>query len=274
MFKMLYVVTLFVVVSVSGNSPLPTDQEKKDGTGGRKGALKVMSYNIHHCNPPSEKEKIDVAAIARVINQEKPDLVALQEVDNYTERSGKHLHQARELARLTGMRSFFMKALDFQGGEYGVAVLSRLPIVDSVGYLLPRHAELGGEDRAVATITVMVPGGGKVVFASTHLDLKEGNRISQAEAIVGHFRDTPLPMILAGDFNAQVGSKTINYLDQHFTRSCAHDCQPTIPVENPDRAIDFVMMTPKRNLRPVSTWVIAEKYASDHLPVVAVISMK
>lgn len=215
-----------------------------------------------------------MVAIARVINQEKPDLVALQEVDIHTERSGKQLDQARELARLTGMQSFFMKALDYQGGEYGVAVLSRFPIVDSVGYLLPRNSELGGEDRSVAAITVLVPRRGKVVFASTHLDLKEGNRLAQAEAIVDHFKNTALPMILAGDFNAQPGSTTIDYLDQHFTRTCMQNCLPTIPVENPTRTIDFVMFTPGRNINAVSTRVISEKYASDHLPVVAELTVK
>ncbi len=71
--------------------------------------IKVMTYNIHHCNPPSAGEKIDVAAIAKVINDESPDFVALQEVDVYTLRSGKGLNQAKELARLTGMNFFFQK---------------------------------------------------------------------------------------------------------------------------------------------------------------------
>ncbi|MBU1821671.1 MAG: endonuclease, partial [Bacteroidetes bacterium] len=65
-----------------------------------------------------------------------------------------------------------------------------------------------------------------------------------------------------------------NYLDQHFTRSCVQNCQPTIPVENPNRTIDFVMFTPGRNLSPVSTRVTPEKYASDHLPVVATLIVK
>ncbi|WP_247235699.1 endonuclease/exonuclease/phosphatase family protein [Telluribacter sp. SYSU D00476] len=239
-----------------------------------KANLKVMTYNIHHCNPPSEKVKIDVEAIARVINQEKPDLVALQEVDNYTERSGKELNQARELARLTGMKSFFMKALDHQGGEYGVAVLSRLPIVDSVGYLLPRNPELGGEDRAVAAVTVQLPNKKKVIFASTHLDLKEGNRVTESEQIVKHFKDAKLPMILAGDFNALPGSATINYFDQYFTRTCQQNCEPTIPVDKPNRTIDFIMYNPAGGFKAQSTRVISEKYASDHLPVVAELEVK
>ncbi len=234
-----------------------------------KGTFKVMTYNIHHANPPSEKVKIDVAAIARVINQEKPDLVALQEVDIYTERSGKKLNQARELAWLTGMKSFFMKALDYQGGEYGIAVLSKHPILDSAGYLLPRDPTLGGEDRAVASITVQLPGNKKIIFASTHLDLKEGNRLSQARVLIGHFEKSELPMVLGGDFNALKGSSVIDLFDQHFTRTCRDDCAPTIPIVNPNRTIDFIMYKPTGSVKVSNTRVIDEKYASDHLPVVA-----
>jgi endonuclease/exonuclease/phosphatase family metal-dependent hydrolase len=234
-----------------------------------KGTLRVMTYNIHHANPPSETVKIDMEAIARVINQQKPDLVALQEVDVHTERSGKNLDQARELARLTGMKSFFMKALDYQGGEYGIAVLSRYPIVDSVGYLLPRDPAIGGEDRAVAAISVELPGKKRVVFASTHLDLKEANRLSQARALIEHFQDSSLPMILGGDFNALAGSPVIELFDQSFTRTCRNDCGPTISVKNPNRTIDFIMYKPRTGLKVLSTRVIDEQYASDHLPVVS-----
>ena len=233
-----------------------------------------MTYNIHHANPPSETVKIDVEAIARVINQEKPDLVALQEVDVHTERSGKNLDQARELARLTGMQSFFMKALDYQGGEYGIAVLSRYPIVDSVGYLLPRDPALGGEDRAVVSVTVQLPGKKKIIFASTHLDLKEANRLSQAKALIGHFQDSSLPMILGGDFNALADSPVIQLFDQNFTRTCGTDCAPTIPVKNPNRTIDFIMYKPQSTFKVLNTRVIDEQYASDHLPVVAELEIR
>lgn len=255
--------SLLLLAACHKNSSLP----------GGKTALKVMTYNIHHANPPSEQVKIDVAAIARVINQEKPDLVALQEVDVHTERSGKNLDQVREIARLTGMKSFFMKALDYQGGEYGIAVLSRYPIVDSAGYLLPRDPAIGGEDRAVASITVELPGKKKIIFASTHLDLKEANRMSQAKALIGHFENSSIPMILGGDFNALASSPVIELFDRHFTRTCGNDCAPTIPVKNPNRTIDFIMYKPQANFKVLSTRVIDEQYASDHLPVVAEFEM-
>ncbi|GAB3987726.1 hypothetical protein GCM10028807_08790 [Spirosoma daeguense] len=231
-----------------------------------------MTYNIHHCNPPSAGTNIEIDAIARVISKEKPDLVALQEVDVNTERSGKGVDQAKELARLTGMHYFFSKAIDHQGGDYGVAVLSRFPILESIRYTLPVDPAIGGEIRTIAAITVDVAKGKKITFASTHLDLKEDNRVIQSELIVKHFGDSKTPMILAGDFNALPDSKVIQYFDKMFTRSC-QECGFTIPVKNPNRTIDFIMYKSGSTFSNVSTRVIDEQYASDHLPVVADLTM-
>lgn len=250
--------TLISLATYAGESPFVQKLKK----------LRVMTYNIHHCNPPSAGTKIDIEAIARVITNEKPDFVALQEVDVNTERSGKGLHQAKELARLTGMHYFFSKAIDHQGGDYGVAVLSRFPILDSTRSILPIDSTIGGETRTIAAITVEVAKGKKVIFASTHLDLKEPNRLAQSELIINLFKESTLPVILAGDFNAQPDSKVIGLFDQNFTRSCL-DCKPTIPVKNPNRVIDFIMFKPGSTFKSLSTRVIDEQYASDHLPVVA-----
>ncbi|ADB40954.1 endonuclease/exonuclease/phosphatase family protein [Spirosoma linguale] len=253
---------VFLLISlVSYAHEGPSDVAKKAKS------LKVMTYNIHHCNPPSAGSKIDVEAIARVITAEKPDLVALQEVDVNTERSGKGLNQAKELARLTGMNFFFSKAIDHQGGDYGVAVLSRFPILDSTRFILPIDPTIGGETRTIAAITVEPTKGKRMIFASTHLDLKEPNRLTQSELIIRHFGATDLPVILAGDFNAQTDSKVIQLFDQTFVRSC-QSCAPTIPVKNPNRAIDFVMVKQGGSLKSTSTRVVDEQYASDHLPVV------
>lgn len=260
MTKKLFTLLAFLTALVaSAATDYPTAKSKR---------ITVMTYNIHHCNPPSAGAKIDVEAIAQVIRKEKPDLVALQEVDVNTERSGKGLHQAKELARLTNMHFFFSKAIDHQGGDYGVAVLSRFPILDSTRFILPIDPKIGGETRTLAAITVEVAKGKRVFFACTHLDLKEPNRLSQAELIMKHFDGTTSPVLLAGDFNALSDSKVIRQFEQQFTRSC-QDCKPTIPVENPNRAIDFIMYKSGSSVKPLSTRVIDEKYASDHLPVVA-----
>jgi endonuclease/exonuclease/phosphatase family metal-dependent hydrolase len=165
------------------------ETNRKENVEKRKKNIKVMTYNIHYCNPPSAGKKIDVAAIAEVIKNEEPDLVALQEVDVNTERSGKGLNQAKELARLTGMNFLFSKAIDYQGGDYGVAVLSKFPILDSVRFILPVDPVIKGETRTIAAVTVEIAEGKKIIFASTHLDLKEQNRLTQAERSVKLIQD-------------------------------------------------------------------------------------
>lgn len=258
--KFLLPLFAFLALSVPGKA-LPDQPVKKQ-------RIKVMTYNIHHCNPPSAGDKIDVEAIAKVINAEKPDFVALQEVDVNTERSGKGKNQAQQLAALTGMQFYFSKAIDHQGGDYGVAVLTKFPIIDSVRYPLPIRPELKEEDRTIAAVTVVLPDKRKLIFASTHLGLKEPNRLLQAETIIANFGKTDLPMILAGDFNAVPESPVIAYFDKYFTRSCT-DCKPTIPVENPKKTIDFIMHKQGSKLKSADTKVIDEQYASDHLPVTA-----
>jgi len=87
--------------------------------------LRVMTYNIHV--GVGMDQKLDLERIADVINHERPDLVGLQEVDRGVRRT-QGVDEIGELSKLTRMNYAFAHNLDYQGGEYGVAVLSRFPI--------------------------------------------------------------------------------------------------------------------------------------------------
>src|SRR5690242_4466409 len=86
--------------------------------------LRIMTYNIHHAE--GLDGKVDTERIAKLINDEKADLVALQEVDRGAERTKKRDLLA-ELAAATGMKMGFGKNIPLQGGEYGTAILSKFP---------------------------------------------------------------------------------------------------------------------------------------------------
>lgn len=236
-------------------------------------SVSVVSYNIHHANPPSADGKIDMDAIARVLIAAKPDLVALQEVDVHTTRSGSSLHQAEDLAKRLGMKAFFSKGIDYAGGEYGIAVLSKYPVLETKRYPLTTLAGTNGEPRSLATMLVEMPGGKKVLMACTHLDAQrnDSNRLVQMREMTEILSKQPYPVIVAGDMNAAAGGPVIAQLDAHFQRSCT-DCAPTIPVINPRRCIDFIAFT-KGKFAVLSHEVIPETYASDHLPVKAVLQL-
>lgn len=236
--------------------------------------LTVMTYNIHHANPPSIKDSIDIDAIARTINQQYPDIVAVQEVDVNTKRSG-NINEAALLAEKTKMYYYFAKAIDYGGGDYGVTILSKYPLSGTTTYKLPSLAGTGGEPRVLATASITV-NGKEILFACTHLDAQRNdtNRVLQINAITDILQKERLPVVLAGDLNAVAGSKVINVLDGNFSRSCVMDCGFTIPVENPNKTIDFISFRPAAGFAVRLHKVVDERYASDHLPVVAVLEIR
>ena len=235
--------------------------------------LRIMSYNIHHANPPSRPGIIDIDTIAAVINQQQPDVVFLQEVDVHTRRS--KVNEAALLAEKTGMQVYFGKAIDYEGGAYGVAILSRFRLTNGKTRQLPTAAGTGGEPRVLATAQIEV-NGKKLILASTHLDAQRSdtNRLLQVKALVALLQEEVHPVLLGGDLNAVPGRNVINILDQHFTRTCYEGCGHTIPVHQPDKTIDFITYKPAGSFRVLSHKVIEEKYASDHLPVVAALQIK
>ncbi|MBX0331972.1 endonuclease/exonuclease/phosphatase family protein [Pontibacter sp. HSC-14F20] len=232
--------------------------------------LRVMSYNIHHANPPNKKGVIDLEAIAAVIRNEKVDLVALQEVDVNIPRS-ENVNQAKMLAEMLEMHYYFAKAINFAGGEYGVAILSRYPLSDKLKVPLPEEADPKAEDRVLALATVQLPGGQRIRFSSTHLDvLSSANRLQQMQTINSIAAADSLPFILAGDLNDYPASPVLQELDRVFQRTCLSACEPTFPQDKPDRLIDYIAFTNSDGLSVLSLRVVPESYASDHRPVVAV----
>jgi endonuclease/exonuclease/phosphatase family metal-dependent hydrolase len=232
--------------------------------------VRVLSYNIHHANPPAKPGVIDIAAIAQVIKTYQPDLVAIQEVDVYTKRSGDTLNQAKALALLTGMHYAFGKAINYDGGEYGLAILSKYPILDAEVYPLPSDTATHGEPRILFVASVSLPGGINILFGNTHLDAQRSavNREWQIKKINLIASGIKTPFIIAGDFNATPESSIVQQLDQHFRRTC-NPCGFTIPNINPNKTIDFIAFSPATKFTVVNHQVIPEHDASDHLPVMA-----
>lgn len=233
--------------------------------------LKVLSYNIHHANPPSKPEFIDLDAIAKVIKNSEADVVALQEVDKNTKRSG-NIDEAKLLAEKTGLNYHFFKAIDHDGGDYGLAILSRYELSDAK--LLPLPQQIVAEKRILASVTIKIAGQ-QLIFANTHLDATRTheNRNLQMQFILDNFKDVKHPVILCGDLNSVAGSEAINLLDQQFKRTCVKDCPGTIPEKNPRRTIDYIAVK-NVNWPLLNYQVIEETYASDHRPITATFKLK
>ena len=222
-----------------------------------------MTYNIHHGR--GADNAIDLQRVADVINRADVDLVALQEVDVRTRRSGG-VDQLAELARLTNMHGRFGKGRDFEGGDYGQAILSRRPIASLEVHALPPANDA---DRRVA-LDARIPGDAShpdVRFVSTHLHhVSEDFRVAQAKRLVEILGDDAT-VIIAGDFNAIPGSLAMNLLLGRYADTIA-DTALTYPASQPVKKIDWMLLATGSRWRVVSSRVIDEQIASDHRPVV------
>src|SRR5947207_3467214 len=129
-----------------------------------KKSLRVLTYNIHV--GVGMDKKLDLQRIADVINGQHPDLIGLQEVDRGVKRT-EGRDEIAELAKLTSMNYAFAHNLDYQGGQYGVAILSRFPIakIDHRKYENRREPERRGMIRVEVNV-----GGKTISFVTTHLD--------------------------------------------------------------------------------------------------------
>lgn len=227
--------------------------------------LRVLTYNVHHCQ--GLDGRTDLQRIADVIKSTEPDLVALQEVDYMTKRSGR-IDQAAKLGKLCGMHSFFGRAIDYQGGKYGNAILSKKPRISIENLRLPGD---GGENRNVLTVTFPLFKRTTVAFSSTHFDHKSAKaRSESADFIARAATKTNSFLIVAGDLNCSPDAKELTPLAA-LLRSVNDDPLPTVPNRSPKSQIDYVMYDTRSRWTVESVEVIDDGGASDHRPLLAVI---
>lgn len=225
--------------------------------------LRFMTYNIR--TGKGVDRVIDLERIAGVINREKPDVVALQEVDSVTSRTGG-TDQTRELGRMTGMFSVFASALDFSGGKYGVGILSEEKPVSVKKVPLP-----GREEPRVLLIAEF----SDYVIISTHFSLTEEDRILSAEILNREAMLIGKPVLAGGDFNSEPHSEPIKVLSKFF-EVLSGDAVPTFPADKPEVCIDYILGKKGDNYKYtiVRKEVVPEGSASDHRPVLVTIKYR
>jgi endonuclease/exonuclease/phosphatase family metal-dependent hydrolase len=237
--------------------------------------LKIMTYNIHSCNPPSRPGEADVDAIAKVIKDANPDIVFFQEVDKNTGRNGNYNDQANEIAKKTGMNAQFFSARAQGSGFYGIATLTKYKIEEVKTYLLPKYPDL--EQRVLGTAVIKLTAKERILAAVIHLQHNsQENRLEQIAEVVKILKDEKLPVILGGDFNEKTTSADFfEIFDNAFVRTCTgFDCPNTFPATNPSSIIDYLAFKPETAFTVSSHNIINETYASDHLPVVSVLTFR
>ena len=244
-------------------------------TGSGQRLVRVMVYNIHAGKDAAGVDNLH--GVAALVRETRSDLVLLQEVDQGTRRSG-NVDQPAALAQRTGFRVAFGSALDYDGGEYGVAILSRWPITFDTLYHLPvdpPQERAGGshEPRGALRAEIASPFGKLTVF-TTHIDasredfwrLQEGRVV--ASLVAAARRSNPL-VLIGGDFNSTPESAVQQELRASGLRDAHAECGQgdghTYPADSSVKRIDYLFLT--GGMRCTRAEVIATR-VSDHRPVV------
>ncbi len=232
-------------------------------------AVRVLTYNIHAGKDAQLVDNLD--RVAAIIDSTEADIVLLQEVDRRTQRAHRVDHFA-ELRTRTRMHGVFGKSITFQGGDYGIAVLSRWPI-DSIAAvpLLPDPSQERSsyETRIVLHVLVRTPGG-PLHVVNTHLDAAANPSFRRQELIaaLAHMKQnvpTDAPVVFGGDLNARPVTSEIAAIGFSLADvfdTCGAGSAETFPAHAPDRRIDYIFF---RYARCQTARVIATQ-ASDHRP--------
>lgn len=203
--------------------------------------LRVMQFNIHA--GLSRSGRVDLVRIAAEIEAARPDVVSLNEVDSGTLRSDG-IDEPAYLSRATGMRAVYGPNLEYDGGRFGNAILSRFPVRASHNTSLPGRPH--SERRGLLEATLRV-GGRTVSFYSVHLSQGRRGavpRARQAEAISRVLRRSPHPTILAGDLNSRPGDLPVRILRQYLLDAQQYGGTGrglTVPEAHPRSRIDYIL---------------------------------
>ncbi len=220
-------------------------------------SLKIMSWNIRAGLGMDNVR--DIARAAAVIKSVEADVVALQEIDRFTKRANG-VDQLAELEKGTGLVGTWCKAIDFEGGEYGVALLSREAPLRVQRIKLPL---LGKNEQRVLLVAEFA----EYAIGVTHLSLLPEERMAAAE-VLRNFAASPKPFFLAGDWNDVPTSEALRKIRNSFALLSGRE--PTYPAPKPDRCIDYIAVSRRHRARyeNVTHEVLPEAVVSDHRPVV------
>lgn len=224
--------------------------------------LTLMTYNLHSGKDAANQPNLP--AMIETIRGAHPDIVALQEVACRTLPTG-NVDMPKILRDELGMFQVFAPAIPHGGGDYGIALMTRLPVKNARIHHVPDVPEAERtrhfEHRVVIACDIEAEGG-IITFLCTHMGLSEAERRNAVALMCRLIDENPYPVAVAGDLNTSPDEELIQPL---FDRVKDHSSEFTFPEKNCTHKIDYILTSPH--------WQVEDEHpllseASDHRAVV------
>lgn len=230
-------------------------------------SLVVASYNIRHGR--GTDNVLNLERTAAVLAGLDADIIALQEVDRGVRRS-EGQDQPLALGTALGMTPVFAPFFPYQGGEYGMALLTRLPVLAVDTIRLPE----GNEPRVALRADLRLRSGRRLVVVNVHFDWVDDDsfRYAQVQALSEALDTVSAPIVLLGDFNDVPRSRTLERWQPRFATVPKPPADRfTFSSTAPEREIDHILLAPAAAWQPSTARLLREPLASDHRPVVTLV---
>jgi len=231
--------------------------------------LRVVSYNTRHAN--GMDGRVDLERLSRRLAGTGADLIGLQEVDRMTRRSGG-VDQIAELGRMLGFNWAYGAFMEYDGGQYGLGVLSRYPVASSRTVPIPDRKE----PRVALFAEIVLPNEEVVCLADIHFDCiaDDAERYGQAQTVASEIKRLDAPCALMGDFNDEPGTRTVELFRAFMLEAVKPESDRlTYPSDGPAREIDFLFLSPPGRWHVRRVELLHDPMTSDHRPFVADVSL-
>ncbi len=237
------------------------------------GPVRILVFNIHAGKDASGASNLD--AVADLIRSTNADVALLQEVDKGTKRSGS-VDQLAIMAGRAGYSAVFGRSLDYDGGQYGIAALSRGGFVANFTDPLPvrpLQTRAGGSHEPRAALVVVArTSAGNLTALNTHLDASREDvyRLQEIETVLKLVKSNQrsgLPSVAGGDFNAEPESEVHRRVIASGLRDAWTECGKgagfTYPADRPVKRIDYLFLAGPLHCSDAR---VIETTISDHRP--------
>ncbi len=228
--------------------------------------MKLVTYNIQSGRDAWGQLHLDKTAEA--IKALAPDICGLNEVRVGCSDSG-NVDQLQYLCEQTGLTGCFAPAIPMAGGQYGIGLLSKYPIVSFDVHKVPdvplEEREPGYYENRVIYRAVLKTDLGALAVYGTHFGLTRPERryaVKLAKELIS--AETEQNLVFMGDLNAYPQDETIKALEEvmHNTHSGERPVF-THHALKLDKTIDYIFT--KGNLHSTAAKT-SYTVASDHLP--------